>query len=140
MDYAMLSDDELLDLLYTAEDRLPRAAADEVVRRGERTVPLLSEIVSNQFKWTRRVPEWWAVVHASFLLGAIGTESTVIPLLRAPRWADAFDCDWVTEAMPSIFGRIGPARLNAVSAMARQWGLDCGQLSRSILRLRVDAY
>jgi hypothetical protein len=87
MNYSMLPDDELLDLLYTEEDCLSRAAVDEVIRRGERMAPLLSEIVSNQFKWTRQVPEWWAVVHASFLLGAIGTESTVIPLLRALRWA-----------------------------------------------------
>jgi HEAT repeat protein len=116
--YQKLSDEKLTEQLYWAEDRLPRAAVDEIARRGERMVPLLSGIVSNQFHWTKKVPEWWAVVHASFILGAIGTQSTIIPLLRALRLADAYDCDWVTEAMTSIFGRMGPAAVDRLMIMA----------------------
>ncbi len=32
--FASLGDDELVDLLFTEEDRLPRAAVDEIVARG----------------------------------------------------------------------------------------------------------
>ena len=118
MDYKNLSEDELMELLFTEEDRLPRAAVDEFIRRGEKMVPFLSEIVSDQFKWTKDVPDWWAVVHATYILGAIGMQATVIPLLRALRWADAFDCDWVTEAMPAILGRMGLAAMEPLKAMA----------------------
>ncbi len=116
--YHEFSDEALADFLFTEEDRLPRAAVDEFVRRGERMVPRLSEIVSNQFAWTRDLPEWWAVVHAAFIIGAIGRESAVIPLLRALRWADAYDCDWLTEAIPAMLGRIGPGAVPLLKMMA----------------------
>ncbi len=118
MDYQNFFDEELMELLSTEEDRLPRAAVDEFIRRGEKMISFLEEIVSDQFHWDWDVPKWWAVVHATFILGAIGTESTVIPLLRALRWADAFDCDWVTEALPAIFGRIGIAAVVPLETMA----------------------
>lgn len=50
------------------------AAVDEFVHRGDRMVPPLSEIVSKSYSWTKRLPDWWAVVHAVFILGAIGTK------------------------------------------------------------------
>lgn len=125
MDYSTFTDDELMELLYSEEDRLPRAVVDEFVRRGERMVPWLSEIVSDQFRWTKEIPEWWAVVHAVFILGAIGTELTVIPLLRALRWADAFDCDWVTECLPAMFGQIGPIAIGPLKAMAEDCTNGC---------------
>ncbi|MBI5149980.1 MAG: DUF1186 domain-containing protein [Candidatus Omnitrophica bacterium] len=118
MDYQEFPEDELTELLLTEEDRLPRAAVDEFIRRGDKMIPFLEEIVSDQFHWTRDVPKWWAVVHAAFILGAIGTKTTIIPLLRALRWADAFDCDWVTEALPAIFGRIGSAAILPLKTMA----------------------
>lgn len=118
MDYQGFSEDELTGLLFREEDRLPRAAVDEFLRRGERMVPFLSEIVSDQFNWTREPPRWWAVVHATFILGALGTESAIVPLLRALRWADAFDCDWVTEALPAMFGRTGPAAIAPLKTVA----------------------
>ena len=130
MDYKNLSDEGLLDLLYTEEDRLPREAVDEFIRRGDKMVPFLSEIVSDQFSWTGDVPKWWAVVHAAYILGAIGTESAVIPLLRALRWADAFDCDWVPESLPAIFGRMGPAAIAPLKTMAA--GQTNGCFVRSI--------
>jgi len=104
-DYHKLNDDELLDLLFTEEDHLPRAAVDEFVRRGEIMVKPLSKIASYQYYWTIDGPEWWSVVHAVFILGAIGSKDTVLPLLKAMRWAVAFDCDWITEELPSIFGK-----------------------------------
>lgn len=106
-DYQKLSDEELLSLLFTEADRLPRAPVDEFVRRGEGMFEALAEIASTQYKWTKEPPEWWAVVHAVFILGAMGGAHVVIPLAHALRWAVAYDCDWVTEQLPSIFGRIG---------------------------------
>ncbi|GAB6061848.1 SEC-C domain-containing protein [Deferrisoma palaeochoriense] len=102
-----LTDDELVELLYTAGDRLPREAVEEFLRRGDRMLPRLAEIVSDKRAWTQQLPEWWAVVHATYILGAMETGDALVPLLTALRWADAFDCDWVTEDLPSIFGRIG---------------------------------
>lgn len=118
MTYQTLSDDDLLNLLFTEEDRLPRVAVDEFIRRGERMVKPLSEIVSDQYIWTKALPEWWAVVHAMYILGGIGGKKVILPLLRGMRWAVAYDCDWVTEALPSIFGKIGVAAITGLKFIA----------------------
>ena len=117
-EYIQQTNDELVERLYCEGDQLSREVVDEMIRRGEGIVPLLSEIVSNQFCWTREMPDWWAVVHATNILGAIATESTVIPLLRALRWADAYNCDWLTETLPSMFGRIGLVAIEPLKAIA----------------------
>lgn len=117
-DYSKCTDKQLMQVLSIEEDRLSRLAVDEMIRRGERLIPLLSEIVSNQFFWTREPPEWWAVVHATNILGAIGTESAVLPLMRAMRWADAFDCDWLTDNLPAMLGRIGSVAIEPLKYVA----------------------
>ena len=63
MDYQKFNNEELIFLLFTQEDCLPRAAVDEFIRRGERMIKPLSDIVSEQYSWTRDMPEWWAVVY-----------------------------------------------------------------------------
>jgi hypothetical protein len=118
MNYETLSDEELTELLVTEEDRLPRAAVDEFIARGERMVPYLAEIISQSYSWTKRLPEWWAVVHATFILGAIGSKEAVLPLLKAVRYASEHDCDWVTTTLPSIFGRIGPDAADGLQMIA----------------------
>lgn len=69
------------------------------------------------------------MVHATFLLGAIGGKEAVVPVLTALRWADAYDCDWVLEAIPSICGRLGLDALELLSMMAKDltsgWYVRC---------------
>jgi hypothetical protein len=114
-----LPDADLLDLLYSAADRLPREVVDEVLRRTDRFLPLLHDIVADKTSWTQPLPEWWAVVHSTYILGAMETPEALTPLLCALRWADAFDCDWVTEDLPSMFGRLGDRAWSPVSTLAR---------------------
>ncbi len=106
-----LSDDALLEILFTQEDRVPRVVVDEFVRRGSEIVPLLWAVVAETNYWQIDGPKWWAPIHATFILGAIGGEEVVTPLIMSLRFADAYDCDWVFEALPSIFGKIGPVAL-----------------------------
>lgn len=109
MDYRKLNNDELIDLLFTEEDRLPQEAAEEIMRRGEELMPELTGIVLDRVLWTAELPDWWAPVHATYLLAAIATDEAIVPLLSALRWSDAYDCEWVVEEIPSMFGTIGLA-------------------------------
>jgi hypothetical protein len=115
--YHSLSDRDLLELLYTAGDRLPREAVDEILRRRERTAPELCAVVMDKAAWTQPVPEWWAAVHATYLVAAMEDPDLLVCLLSALRWADAFDCDWVTEDLPSMFGRLGTCAYPALCAI-----------------------
>ncbi len=117
-DYSALDDERLADLLFMAEDRLDLAAAREIARRDS-MLPLLAQVVSEKQSWLADLPEWWAVVHSTYLLGFRSGEEVVLPLLTALRWSDAFDCDWVTEVLPSILGKVGPAMIPGLTAVTR---------------------
>ena len=118
MSYSTFSGPELIDLLFSEEDRLPRDAVDEFVRRGDAMVGALAGIVGSDFNWTR---EWWAVIHAVFILGAIGGEATVIPLLKSLRFSCAYDFDWVSGRLASIFAKIGPKAIAGLKLIASDW-------------------
>lgn len=107
IDYAAMTDEALLGLLATEEDRLPGAAVDEIVSRGARMIGLLTQIVTAPENWQADLPAWWAPIHATFLLGAIGGPGAIGGLLAAAKGSDAYDVDWVFEVLPSIFGRLG---------------------------------
>ncbi|MFZ5584494.1 MAG: hypothetical protein ACOZHQ_01060 [Thermodesulfobacteriota bacterium] len=117
-EYSAMEDDHLAELLFTTEDRLERAAAEEIARRDS-LAPFLAQVVMDKQNWLAELPDWWAVVHATHLLGARAGEESVPPLLSALRWADAFDCDWVTEVMPSILGRVGPPAIPGLTMVVR---------------------
>ena len=106
VNYAGLDEQTLTELLLVAEDRLELTAAREIAARAEMT-EVLSQLLVDKHNWLAELPEWWAVVHAAFIMGYKGGSQAIAPLLASLRWADAFDCDWVTEALPSIFGKIG---------------------------------
>lgn len=120
IDYSRLADQELIDLLFVAEDRLELAAAQQVVQRPG-LAPYLGQIMMEKHHWLAELPGWWAVVHATYLLGAQGGEAAVMPMLTALRWADAFDCDWVGEVLPSIFGSLGPAVIPGLTAVVNDF-------------------
>lgn len=109
--YDQLSDEALLDLLFTEEDRIPREAVDEFEARGARMVEPLAGLVANSKSWRAELPVYWAPIHATYILGAIGGTDVVPALIHALEHAQEQDCDWVTGEIPSIIGRIGaPAR------------------------------
>ncbi|MCX5859651.1 MAG: SEC-C metal-binding domain-containing protein [Proteobacteria bacterium] len=113
-----MSDIELVALLFTQEDFLPREAVDEFVRRGKRVGGLLEEIIFEKSNYLSDLPEFWAPVHAAFIIGAIGGEEAVVPLIAALRYSAAYDNDWILEALPAIFTRIGRAAVLPLGKVA----------------------
>ncbi|MFH0799802.1 MAG: hypothetical protein V2A66_06430 [Pseudomonadota bacterium] len=65
MDYRNMSDEDLFLLPLTEEDRLPRDAADEIIRRGDVSVGAMRAIIDEESLWKGRLPEWWATVHVA---------------------------------------------------------------------------
>jgi hypothetical protein len=142
--FRSLIDSDLVELLYTSGDRLPREAVDEFLRRGPKMLPRLHSIVAEKSSWTQPLPEWWASVHASYILGSMEDSAALLSLLMALRWADAFECDWVTEDLPSMFGRIGlpayePLRAVADDATAG-WGARSIAISGLLAAEEEDLY
>jgi len=114
IDYSILDSDKLVNLLFTEEDRLPRAAVDEFIKRGNSMIEPLSKILLEESNWTKERPEFWTPIHAVFILGAIGTQEAVSPLITAIKWSEKYNVDWVFEVFPSIFGKIGMPALESL--------------------------
>jgi len=118
INYKELTDGDLLELLHTSGDSLPMEVAEEIIDRSDRMLPLLTLIVIDKSNWTRPMPEWWATVHATYLLGAMESIDALPALMSALRWADAFDNEWVAEDLPSIFGKLGVGAYPYLMAVA----------------------
>lgn len=112
------TNEELIKLLFTEKDALPKSVVDEFVRRGEEMINPLWKIIADTHNWQSNDENWWAVIHATFILGAIGGEKVIAPLIMSLKFADAYDCDWVWEALPAIFGKIGPSVLEPLKRVA----------------------
>jgi hypothetical protein len=130
-----MSDGELVELLHTQGDGLPRDVVDEFLDRGPRMIPLLYVIVGDKGSWTQPPPQWWAAVHATYILGAYESPETLSPLLAALRWADAFDNEWVAEDLPSILGKLGRAAYAPLQAVARDVSAGWGARSLALTSL-----
>lgn len=105
--YKKLDNEALARLLFEEEDRLSIEAVDEIIRRSDEFLPVLSDITMDRSLWIADLPQWWVTVHSTYILGKIGGPETVIPLMSALRWSDAYDNEWITEDLPSILGSLG---------------------------------
>ena len=105
--YSSMTDSDLLRLLETEEDHLPREAVDEFVRRGERMIEPLTARCRDETAWQTDGNAFWAAVHATFILATIGDERAVTGLMGALVQAEVRHVEWVTDTLPSMFGKIG---------------------------------
>jgi len=137
--YPTFTDDRLLDLLLTEEDRLPRAAVDEFVARGERMVEPLTRILQSEEAWGDEDAGFWEPIHAAFILGAIGGEKAIPGLLAALRFSNEADVDWVTEAISSMFAAIGPPAIQPLLDRCRETDPDSWERLMAFSALRAIA-
>ena len=100
-------DDDLIELLFNAEDRLPRKFVDEALARSVALTPAFIAVVIDPRNWGAPLPAWWAPVHATFLLGAIDDAVADAALFSAMRDAEKWNYDWICQEIPSILGRRG---------------------------------
>lgn len=125
--YSDLSDQDLIRLTFTERDQLPMAFAREAISRGARLIPALATIVRDEHNWEREDTGWWAVIHASHLLGAIGGTEAISPFIDAFILAEEHDADWLFDEFPSIFGALGPGVIAPLRELAsdpsRDWHL-----------------
>jgi hypothetical protein len=123
-----LSEEQLIESLWTAEDRLTREVVDEFVSRGERMIWRLTGLCRDEHSWTQEGPASWAPVHATFILGAFGDSRALMGLLASLRWSAKYDVDWVYENLPSILGLIGRSAI--LPLKARVTDRDNAELDR----------
>ena len=102
-----LSDDAMIDLLSTEEDRLSRAAVDEILRRP-RLAPRLAALIDEEELWTAHDPSSWAPVHATFLLAAMKPPGGLDAVLRALERSATNEETFLMDVADSLLAGFGP--------------------------------
>ncbi len=126
MPYERLTDDDLVALLFSEADALPRAAVDEFLKRGAAIAPRLAAIIDDKAAWGAADPRGWAVVHATYILAAMKLPGTVDTLLRAMERADEHDVEpiWMEDVALTAYGGVAslPDLLRAAADRSRKAG------------------
>lgn len=125
-----LSEQGLMLLIVTQEDRLPRTVVDECVRRGSVMMPLLAGYLGDDLNWgvDTVAPQWWALLHCIFILGAMDDPRVAAPLLSAFRRMREFPdddlWDWVSGYWPALFRNKHAAAVAELRQIAEDPGYD----------------
>lgn len=111
-----LPDDKFLDLIFTEEDRLGLDYIEEARKRHAVVLPFLCRILEERKNYQAEGTRFWAVVHAVYILGILGDMKAFDALLASSRFSNIFDIDWIWEALPECYSRLGK---EAISRLMR---------------------
>ncbi len=102
-----LPDGEFFSLIFTSEDLLGMDYVEEAKRRKENMVPFLSRVLSEEASYQLEGKAFWVVIHAVHLLGILGDLRGTHGLLAAGRMGDVYEIDWIWEALPECYLKLG---------------------------------
>jgi hypothetical protein len=102
-----LPDDKFFSFIFNSGDRLKMDYVEEAKRRKENMVLFLSIVLREEENYQLEGDAFWGVVHAVHLLGILGDLRGFHGLLSAGRFADIYEIDWIWEALPECYLRLG---------------------------------
>ena len=109
MAYKDMDDGRLAMQIFSGEDRLGVDFLNEVKQRKEVMLPLLCEVLFHEENYNWEDGRGWGVIHAVHLLGILGDLRSVDALLEASGFAADRQIDWIAEALPECYARLGSA-------------------------------
>jgi hypothetical protein len=109
MAYAGMDVGQLAQQIFTAEDRLGPDYLEEVKKRRGAMLPLLCEVLFHEENYDWEDGRGWGVIHSVYLLGILADLRSVDALLEASGFAADRQLDWIAEALPECYARLGSA-------------------------------
>ncbi|MCE5264943.1 MAG: SEC-C domain-containing protein [Deltaproteobacteria bacterium] len=98
------------------DDLLETDYVDEVKRRRETILPMLRKIATDEKNYRMKSGRGWGIIHAVYLLGILGDPGSIDALLAASEFSNKHDIDWLWDALPECYLRIGPAAIPALKS------------------------
>ncbi|MBW2623271.1 MAG: hypothetical protein JRD68_10225, partial [Deltaproteobacteria bacterium] len=114
--YENLSDMEFVELLFTAEDQLGPDYIEQARARRATLIPLLGNLLTDESNYQFEDEKLWAVIHAVYILGILDGQQTIDTLIQAGEFADVYDIQRITDALPECYLRIGPDAIPGLQA------------------------
>lgn len=119
--YAKQTTAELIDLLFKKDDRVTQEHIEELARRGEEAIGPLREILRNEKYWMEgERGEFWIVLHAVAILGAMHEAETLPELIAAILRAYHSDNNWVYEMLPAALEQCGKPAIEPLMQFIRE--------------------
>ncbi len=122
-----VSDEALAGRWMKAGLNVPRELVDETIRRGGRMAPHLGAMLTDADLWqaSSEEPEFWAPIHAVFLVQAIKDPAFTPHVCRFLR--EGLGEYWLTEEGARLVFSLGPGALEPIWAVAtdpeaNDWG------------------
>ncbi|HEY8460077.1 MAG TPA: SEC-C metal-binding domain-containing protein [Blastocatellia bacterium] len=110
LNYSEMTTQELIDLLFKEEDRATLEHARELIARGEDAARRLREILANEDYWYEgQGGDYWIVVHAINILGAMRDEQALPLLIEMIPHAYFSNHDAAVQVLPAALGNYGAA-------------------------------
>jgi hypothetical protein len=136
-----VTDDELIDELYSSEQFLPGEVIEEIVARPA-MASRLAQIIRDEKNWDLDGPLGWGVVHATLLLAAINPADALDVLLAALRFAEKHGIVPVQTEMPARLAALGPPVVDALRRVAvdEEELIDVRLSANSALALIADLH
>ena len=101
------SDKQFVELIFTSEDRIGMEYVKEAKKRRSAIVPLLCCLLQREENYQCDDQRFWGVIHAVYILGILKDMRTVEAFFSASRFADAQDIEWILDALPECYLRLG---------------------------------
>ncbi len=120
--YAEMTTAALIDLLFREEDRVTPEHARELVSRSEEAAAPLREILANEDYWYEGAGgNYWIVVHAINILGAIRDERALPILIEMVPHAYFSNHDAAVEVLPAALAEYGAKAVEAYTKFIEEY-------------------
>jgi SEC-C motif len=112
IDYAKMTTEELIDLLFKEEDRVTEQQIRELISRGEEAAaPLREFLVNEDFWYEGRNGDHWIPVHAIVILSALRDEKAFPDLIEMVPHAYFANHGGVIQVLPAALAAYGEKAL-----------------------------
>ena len=105
--YQDLSDKEFLQLIFTFEGRLGPEYVEEAKTRKSVVIPFLCDALKEESNYRFEDQRIQGVIHAVHILGILADSRVFEALLSASKFSHKYDIDWIWDALPECYLRLG---------------------------------
>jgi len=105
--YQDLSDKKFLQLIFTSKARLGFEYVEEAKTRRSVVIPFLCDVLAKGSNYRFEDKRFWGVIHAVHILGILVDLRAFEALLSASKFSHKYDIDWIWDALPECYLRLG---------------------------------
>ncbi len=105
--YQDLSDRKFVQLIFTSEGSLGLEYFEEARTRRSVVIPFLCDVLAKESNYRFEDKRFWGVIHAVHILGILEDLRAFEALLSASKFSRKYDIDWIWDALPECYLRLG---------------------------------